>query len=96
MPGTASPAPSSHGSWTPSAPRATTALGYADATGVRVFIGTVHGTLTTEPRGSGGFGYDTIFVPSGSTLTFAEMPSEEKNATSNRRLAADALREKIK
>ncbi|KPM50391.1 hypothetical protein ACG83_40385 [Frankia sp. R43] len=74
---------------------ATTALGYADATGVRVFTGTVHGMLTTEPRGSGGFGYDTIFVPSGSTQTFAEMPSEEKNAISHRRLAADALREAL-
>ncbi|OAA20794.1 non-canonical purine NTP pyrophosphatase, RdgB/HAM1 family, partial [Frankia sp. EI5c] len=57
---------------------ATTALGYADATGVRVFTGTVRGTLTTEPRGSGGFGYDTIFVPAGSALTLAEMSSEEK------------------
>lgn len=71
----------------------TTALGYADETGVRVFAGTIHGSLTTGPRGNGGFGYDSIFVPAGNTLTFAEMSSEQKNAISHRRLAADALRE---
>lgn len=71
----------------------TTALGYADADGVRVFTGTLHGTLTTEPAGDGGFGYDTIFRPAGSALTFAQMPSEQKNAISHRRLAIDALRD---
>jgi XTP/dITP diphosphohydrolase len=40
-----------------------TALGYADATGVRVFQGTVDGCLATEPRGTSGFGYDAIFIP---------------------------------
>lgn len=70
----------------------TTALGYADASGIRVFTGTLQGALTTERRGDGGFGYDSIFVPDGSELTFAEMPSEQKNAISHRRLAVDELR----
>lgn len=70
----------------------TTALGYADANGVRVFTGTLEGTLTTERRGEGGFGYDSIFVPAGSDLTFAEMSSEEKNRVSHRRLAVEELR----
>jgi non-canonical purine NTP pyrophosphatase (RdgB/HAM1 family) len=70
----------------------TTALGYADANGVRVFTGVLQGTLTTERRGDGGFGYDSIFVPSGSDLTFAEMSSEQKNAISHRRLAVEELR----
>lgn len=69
-----------------------TALGYADAEGVRVFTGTLEGTLTTQQRGDGGFGYDSIFVPAGSSLTFAEMSSEEKNAISHRRLAVEQLR----
>ena len=70
----------------------TTALGYADANGVRVFTGTLQGTLTTERRGDGGFGYDSIFVPAGSDLTFAEMSSEQKNAISHRKLAVEKLR----
>lgn len=70
----------------------TTALGYADANGVRVFTGVLKGRLTTELRGAGGFGYDSIFAPAGSDLTFAEMSSEQKNAISHRRLAVDALR----
>jgi XTP/dITP diphosphohydrolase len=71
----------------------TTALGYADENGVRVFIGTLQGSLTTERRGDGGFGYDSIFVPAGSDLTFAEMSSEKKNEISHRRLAVEQLRE---
>jgi non-canonical purine NTP pyrophosphatase (RdgB/HAM1 family) len=70
----------------------TTALGYADANGVRVFTGILQGTLTTERRGDGGFGYDSIFVPAGSNLTFAEMSSKQKNAISHRRLAVEELR----
>ncbi|XVV02482.1 RdgB/HAM1 family non-canonical purine NTP pyrophosphatase [Actinosynnema sp. CA-248983] len=70
----------------------TTALGYADADGVRIFTGTLAGTLTTERRGDGGFGYDSIFVPAGGELTFAEMSSEQKNAISHRRLAVHELR----
>lgn len=71
----------------------TTALGYADVNGVRVFTGTLQGNLATEPRGRRGFGYDSIFVPAGSTLTIAEMSAEEKNTISPRRLAADAFRQ---
>jgi XTP/dITP diphosphohydrolase len=75
---------------------ATTALGYADADGVvRVFTGTVPGTLSTERRGDGGFGYDSIFMPAGSDMTFAEMTGEQKNAISHRRLAVEELRKSL-
>jgi non-canonical purine NTP pyrophosphatase (RdgB/HAM1 family) len=73
----------------------TTALGYADSTGVQVFTGTVQGTLTTERRGDGGFGYDSIFMPANSDLTFAEMSGEQKNAISHRRLAVEELRNAV-
>lgn len=46
--------------------------------------GTVEGTLITEPRGSGGFGYDPIFVPSGDTRTMSELSPEEKDRISHR------------
>ncbi len=46
--------------------------------------GEIEGTIITEPRGEGGFGYDPYFVPKGDTRTFAEYPAEEKNAISHR------------
>jgi XTP/dITP diphosphohydrolase len=54
--------------------------------------GTWEGTITRIARGSGGFGYDPIFLPAGSTLTAAEMTAEAKNAVSHR---AQALRDLI-
>lgn len=56
---------------------------------VRLFCGSVTGKIAQEPRGSGGFGFDPIFVPRGSASTFAEMPLELKNRLSHR---ARALR----
>lgn len=73
----------------------TTALGYADENGIRVVTGTLEGTVTAERRGDGGFGYDSMFVPAGSDMTFAEMTSDEKNAASHRRLAVDNLRAEL-
>ena len=73
----------------------TTALGYADHAGVRVFTGTLHGSLTTELRGEGGFGYDPIFIPEGHDRTFAEMSSEEKNQVSHRRIAVNKLQKEL-
>jgi XTP/dITP diphosphohydrolase len=52
---------------------------------------TVEGTLVTEPRGSGGFGYDPIFVPAGDARTMAELSAEEKDAISHRGKAFRAL-----
>jgi XTP/dITP diphosphohydrolase len=42
------------------------------------------GTLTREPRGTNGFGYDPIFVPEGYEITSAEMSSAEKDGQSHR------------
>jgi XTP/dITP diphosphohydrolase len=46
--------------------------------------GSVFGTITTEPRGSNGFGYDPIFLPDGYQLTTAEMSEQDKDAISHR------------
>ena len=57
--------------------------------------GTIEGTILDVPRGTGGFGYDPLFVPVGETRTMAELTMEEKNAVSHRgkayRAAADWL-----
>jgi XTP/dITP diphosphohydrolase len=58
---------------------------------VRVFVGETRGRIAEEPRGGGGFGYDPIFIPEGSSLTYAEMGEEAKNAVSHRGRAFAAL-----
>ena len=53
--------------------------------------GVLSGTLTHEPRGSGGFGYDPIFVANGNSVTNAELTPEQKDAISHRGRALRAL-----
>ncbi len=55
------------------------------------FEGRVEGTIATEPHGEGGFGYDPLFIPEGSQLTFAEMSPEAKNGISHRGRAVAKL-----
>ncbi|MBT3646711.1 MAG: RdgB/HAM1 family non-canonical purine NTP pyrophosphatase [Flavobacteriales bacterium] len=55
------------------------------------FEGVVQGVITTDKRGASGFGYDPIFLPNGSSKTFAEMPMELKNEISHRALAVAQL-----
>lgn len=61
-----------------------TVIALIDDTGEHLFEGIVEGTITSAPRGSGGFGYDPVFLPEMSDLTFAELPLEKKNAISHR------------
>jgi XTP/dITP diphosphohydrolase len=56
-----------------------------------VVTGSVAGRLTRVPRGSGGFGYDPIFVPDGFDVTTAEMTPDAKDAISHRGRAFRAL-----
>jgi len=49
-----------------------------------LFEGRVNGIITSSRSGSGGFGYDPVFLPSGQNKTFAEMPSYLKNGLSHR------------
>lgn len=53
--------------------------------------GVLEGRIAEAPRGSGGFGYDPLFVPAGETRTLAEMRPQEKDAISHRRRALEAL-----
>lgn len=56
-----------------------------------LFEGIVNGRITESVSGTGGFGYDPVFVPDGYTQTFAEMTSEEKNNISHRGIAVKEL-----
>ncbi len=61
-----------------------------------VVRGVVEGRVPDAPRGSGGFGYDPIFVPvEGDGRTFAEMDADEKHAMSHRGRAFRALVEHL-
>lgn len=71
---------------------ASTLFAHYDGTLLRVFTGTVEGSVPLQPRGRGGFGWDAIFQPLGSERTFAEMTPEEKDRFSMRRFALEQLR----
>ena len=75
------------------------ALAYVSADGEeRVFFGECRGTLTAQPRGDRGFGYDPAFVPDelptgGEERTMAELGDGEKDAISHRGRAVRAFAE---
>ena len=48
------------------------------------FEGEVTGKILSQPTGSGGFGYDPVFRPTGYDISFAQMPLPEKNRISHR------------
>jgi XTP/dITP diphosphohydrolase len=58
--------------------------------------GVLAGRIVGEPRGSGGFGYDPIFVPDGETRTVAELGDDWKREHSHRAQAARALAEHLR
>ncbi|WP_297070349.1 XTP/dITP diphosphatase [Thermococcus sp.] len=63
---------------------------------LHLFTGRVDGEITTDRHGSGGFGFDPVFKPTGFERTFAEMTTEEKNRISHRGRALKAFSEWLK
>lgn len=59
---------------------------------VEAFEGRVYGVITTEKRGTLGFGYDPIFIADGYDITFGEMDPDHKHAISHR---ADAFKQLV-
>ena len=75
--------------------RFVSALATASSNGsiLNMSLGRCEGRIAFEPQGSGGFGYDPIFIPAGSEMTFAELPPEIKNQISHRHTALEKARE---
>jgi XTP/dITP diphosphohydrolase len=63
---------------------AVVAIARPDGEILNVSEGICEGTITLAPRGTGGFGYDPLFVPDGHNQTFAELPDTIKNRISHR------------
>jgi len=61
-----------------------------------LFEGVCEGRVTLEPRGTGGFGYDPLFIPTGCEHSFAELGEEVKNRLSHRARALARLRERLR
>lgn len=67
------------------------AIALSDPNGVaRTVSGACEGRLLPALQGTGGFGYDPLFVPEGSSRTFAELPADIKNKISHRAAALKA------
>jgi XTP/dITP diphosphohydrolase len=54
------------------------------------FLGTCEGRILMTPQGTGGFGYDPVFSPVGTTLSFAQLGAGPKNQMSHRAKALSA------
>ena len=70
------------------------AIAYPDG-GEVLAEGYMYGTITKERHGTGGFGYDPIFMPDGYSVTVGEITDEEKNKISHRSKALAAILEKL-
>lgn len=68
-----------------------TVIAYHDTQQIHLFEGIILGTISLNPRGNLGFGYDPIFIPKGQSKTFAEMTLEQKNVFSHRSKAFQKL-----
>ena len=58
---------------------------------IKTFEGICNGHIAQEKKGDKGFGYDSIFIPIGEKLTFAEMELDKKNTLAHRAIAVKKL-----
>lgn len=71
-------------------------FGFYNGKVLKTFNGQADGAIAKMPRGEKGFGWDPIFIPKGSTKTWAEMSPEEQKETSMRRIALKKLEAYLK
>ncbi len=70
-------------------------IAYCDGPSIVRARGECAGRIAARPRGGSGFGWDSIFIPSGSDRTFAELGSRAKDAVSHRRRAWESLADRV-
>src|SRR6185295_13027662 len=68
-----------------------TIITLVDGSHIHQFEGVINGTILPDKRGTGGFGYDPVFLPDGYEVTFGEMSEEAKNEISHRAAAVKKL-----
>ena len=64
--------------------KVTTAVAIYDGKNLKIFKGTIYGTLSAKNQGKYGFGFDKVFIPKGYSQTLAQMPPSLKNKISHR------------
>jgi len=64
--------------------KVTAAVAIYDGKNLKIFKGTIYGTLSPRDRGEYGFGFDKVFIPKGYNKTLAQMPPSLKNKISHR------------
>lgn len=67
-------------------------LAFVAGSKVKTSEGILPGVIIEEPRGSGGFGYDPVFLPRGFRLTLAEIDADQKNHISHRAKATEEMK----
>ncbi len=77
------------------AARAQCCVGYWNGSAAKMFLGETAGEILVQPRGEHHFGWDSWFLPAGSTKSFAEMTDDEKDAVSHRGKAYRKLAEHL-
>lgn len=71
-------------------------FGFYDGKNLKTFNGKMEGTISKEPRGEKGFGWDPIFIPRDCIKTWGEMDIDEQKDTSMRRIALKKLETYLK
>jgi XTP/dITP diphosphohydrolase len=71
-------------------------IAYFDGSEKKFFEGYCEGRINDSKRGTGGFGYDPLFIPDGYDKTYAELDPETKNSISHRGRALRKLTEYLK
>ena len=58
---------------------------------IKIFEGICKGTISTKRQGKLGFGYDSVFIPNGSKISFGQMSLAKKNEIAHRSIAVNKL-----